>query len=325
MTTTPSGREPNPRTRPARRLTASAAALALALVTAAVPAAAGASPLGSLAPLTPCDGPAPRVATFGEAGTPVLGWRENLAFDGRGRMWVTSLLGDRVEAFDSTGHRVASVPVVAPGGVAVTPAGEVAVVTGASPTSTRSTIVAFDPDAADPIPRLVATVPAGKNGLAVDADGNMYTTGVLAPTVIKVRPDGSIDEEWSARAAIVGSNGIAIRDRTAFVTVTTSVDTAVHEVPLDDPAASRATALTRPPALPRGLDDLAVTDRAIYAVAFTGGEVLRIDRDSGAACVLAGGIPAPTSVRVAEGFGGFGPTDLFVTSADGSTRHIATT
>lgn len=290
---------------------------------------AGANPLGSLAPVPACDGPPPRITPFGDAATtstaaPVLGWRENLAFDGRGRMWVSSVLGDRVEAFDASGRRVATVRIASPGGVAVTPAGDVVVVTGALPTAPHSSIYAFDPDVADPTPRLVATLPAGKNGLAVDAAGNMYTTGTFAPTVTKVRPDGSVDADWSARAAVFGTNGIAIRGDTAVVSVTTSVDTVIHELPLGDPAAGRATVVTRLPDVPRGLDDLTVTDRAIYTVGWTGGEVLRLDRATGSACVLAAGIPAPTSVRVAEGFGAYGHTDLFVTSADGSIRHLAT-
>lgn len=310
-----------------RRAITLAAVLALAPAIALAPGgAAGAAshPLGSLAPLPACDGPAPRVTPFADAATPVLGWRENLVFDGRGRMWVSEVLANQVVAYDPSGRRVASVPIESPGGVALTPGGEVVVVTGAMITAPHSRIYAFDPDATHPTARLVTTLPPGKNGLATDVDGNMYTTGLFAPTVTKVRPDGSVDEAWSAAAAIGGTNGIAIRDHTAYATVTTSVDTVIHEIHLNDPAAARPHLLTRLLDLPRGLDDLAATDDALYAAGLTGGEILRVDQRTGAACVLVGGIPGPTSVRAAEGFGGYGPGDLFVTSVDGSIRHVAT-
>lgn len=307
------------------RLRAAAGLICLIAVTTgaalAGPPIAGASP-GSHAPLAMCDGPAPRVTGFGDAAAPVLGWRENLVFDGRGHMWVSNVVAGEVVAYDAAGQRVASVRIDSPGGLAVTPSGEVVVVTGALVTAARSEIFAFDPDD-DPAPRLVATLPAGKNGLAVDPAGNMYTTGLFAPTVTKVRPDGTVDEAWSAAAAIGGTNGIAIRDGAAYLSATLAPDTVIYEMPLGNPAAARPHVHTRLPEVPRGLDDLAVTDDAIYAAGMTGGEIIRVDRWTGASCVVVGGIPGPTSVRVAEGFGGYGPGDLFVTAIDGGIRHVA--
>ena len=288
----------------------------------AVPPAAGGSP-GSHAPLAMCDGPAPHVTGFGDAAAPILGWRENLVFDGRGRMWVSSSIASEVTGYDAAGQRVATVHIDSPGGLAVTPDGEVVVVTGALVTAARSEIYAFDPDDDAPAPRLVATLPAGKNGLAVDPDGNMYTTGLFAPTVTKVRPDGSVDHAWSDAAAIGGTNGIAIRDNTAYLSATLAADTVIYEMPLSNPAAARPHVHTRLPEVPRALDDLAVTDDAIYAAGLTGGEIIRVDRRTGASCVVVSGIPGPTSVRVAEHFGRFGAGDLFVTAIDGQIRHVA--
>lgn len=308
-------------TRTARALTLALAMCAILGTT--VGTSAAASPLGSLAPLPTCEGPAPQVTPFAESAPPVLGWHENLAFDGRGRMWVSSPLSNKVEGFDSSGRLIATVPIAFPSGVAVTPDGDVVVVTDPLITSPTSSIYAFDPDAPHPAPRLVATLPSGKNGLASDSEGNLYTTGILAPTVTKVRPDGSVDHEWSDQATVAGSNGIVVRDGAAFVTVSLAPDTAVHTLPLDDPGARRATVLTRLPDLPRGSDDLAVTENAIYTPGMTGGEILRTDRNTGETCVLVSGIPLPTSVQEAEGFGQYGTGDLFVTSIDGTIRHIA--
>ena len=314
-----------------RRIAAAGTALTLALgaafagaaATSATAAAAPAGPLGSLAPIGDCEGPAPRVTPFGDAAPPVLGWRENLVFDGRGRLWVSSVAANRVDAYDPQGRRVASVDVGSPGGLAVGPTGEVFVVTDAFPLSPTSTIWGFDPTAAQPVPRHVATLPGGRNGLAADAEGNLYTTAEAADRVLRVRPDGTVDHDWSARAAVHGTNGIAIRGGEAVVSVTFATDTVLHTVPLDRPEASRATVLTRLPELARGLDDLAITDTAVYVVGMTAGEILRVDRASGAACVLLSGLPGPTSVRVAEGFGPFGERDLFVTAVDGQIRHVA--
>lgn len=307
----------------ARRFAAVGAALALTLGAAAAGGVAAANPLGSLAPIGPCEGPAPSVAPFGDASLPVVGWRENLVFDGRGRLWVSSVLENRIDGYDAGGRRVASVEVGSPGGLAVGPGGDVFVVTDPLVVAPTSTIRSFDPDSPSPQARLVATLPGGKNGLAADAEGNLYATGENAASVTRVRPDGSVDEGWSARAAVHGTNGIGIHDGTAVVSVTFATDTVLHAIPLDRPEDARATVLTRLPDLARGLDDLAVTDHEIYVAGMTGGEILRVDRASGAACVLVTGIPGPTSVRVAEGFGAFGPRDLFVTSIDGTIRHVA--
>lgn len=307
----------------ARRFAAVGAALALTLGAAAAGGVAAANPLGSLAPIGPCEGPAPAVAPFGDASLPVVGWRENLVFDGRGRLWVSSVLENRIDGYDAGGRRVASVEVGSPGGLAVGPGGDVFVVTDPLVVAPTSTIRSFDPDSPSPQARLVATLPGGKNGLAADAEGNLYATGENAASVTRVRPDGSVDEGWSARAAVHGTNGIGIHDGTAVVSVTFATDTVLHAIPLDRPEDARATVLTRLPDLARGLDDLAVTDHDVYVAGMTGGEILRVDRASGAACVLVTGIPGPTSVRVAEGFGAFGPRDLFVTSIDGTIRHVA--
>ncbi len=285
------------------------------------PPVAAAAP-SSHAPLAPCDGAPPRVTGFAEAAAPIVGWRENLVFDGRGRMWVSNVVAGEVVGYDAAGQRVATVPVASPGGLAVTPTGDVAVVTGALLTSPRSEVLVFDPDD-DPTARLIATLPAGKNGLASDSGGNLYTTGLQESAIIKLRPDGSVDHAWTGAAAIGGTNGIAIADGVAFVSATLAADTVIYEVPLDNPGAARPHVLTRLPEVPRALDDLAVTDDAIFAAGMTGGEILRVDRQTGSACVLASGIPGPTSVRVAEGFGGYGPGDLFVTSIDGQIRHVA--
>ena len=280
--------------------------------------------LGSLAPSPPiesCPGPAPQVRTFGDTPAPVLGWSENLAFDDLGRVWVSKTFLDRVDAYSPDGRVVDSVAVRAPGGIALGPDGRMHVAAGTGYLADRSDVVTFDPAADGPEARLEAELDSRKNGLAVDADGNRYLTSLDDHTLTKVAPDGQVDQEWSSRAAIGVSNGIAIEGDTAYVTQSTS-QTVLLSVPLDRPDESTETVLTAPPAVARGLDDLAVTDDAFYVTSWTTGEVFHVERDTGEACVAVSGIPRATAVVVADGFGDFGERDLLVTSLHGPIRHV---
>lgn len=274
------------------------------------------------APIAPCPGPAPTVTTFGDTPPPVLGWTENQAFDGLGRLWVSKTFLNRVDAYDDAGDVVASVPVRAPGGIAPGPDGRMHVAAGTGYLADRSDLVSFDPAVARPEARVETRLDSRKNGLAVDAHGNRYLTGLEDAGLTKVGPDGEVDVAWSQAAALGVANGIAIDGDTAFVTQSTD-STLVHMVPLDRPADWTTVELTAPPVTARGLDDLDVTADALYVTSWTTGEVYRVDRTSGAACVVVDGIPRATSVLVADGFGDFGPNDLLVSSLHGPIRHVA--
>lgn len=274
------------------------------------------------APIGACEGPAPRVTTFGDTPPPVLGWTENMAFDGHGRLWVSKTFLDRVDAYDDDGEVVASVEVRAPGGIALGPDGRMHVAAGTGYLATRSDLVTFDPAAGRPEARIEARLDNRKNGLAVDSAGNRYLTSLEDVGLTRVGPGGEVDHDWSEAAALGVSNGIAIDGGTAYVTQSTD-RTVVHAVPLDRPGDWTTTELTAPPTVPRGLDDLAVTADALYVTSWSSGEVYRVDRYGGQACVLVAGIPRATSVVVTGGFGGFGPGDLLVSSLHGPIRHVA--
>lgn len=272
-------------------------------------------------PIPSCPGPAPRVSTFDDASVPVVGWTENLALDGHGRLWVSKTFLDRVDAYAPDGRVVASVAVRAPGGIALGPDGRMHVAAGTGYLADRSDVVTFDPAAERPEARIEARLGARMNGLAVDADGNRYLTSLDEPALRRVTAAGEVDDEWSRRAAIGVSNGIAISGDTAYVTQSTS-RTVVLEVPLSRPEATTTRELTTPPEIPRGLDDLAVTPESLYVTSWTSGEVFRLDRATGEACVLVSGIPRATAVVVADGFGEFDDHDLLVTSLHGPVRHV---
>ncbi|WP_314037022.1 SMP-30/gluconolactonase/LRE family protein [Dietzia sp. CH92] len=272
-------------------------------------------------PIAACPGPAPRVSTFGDAPVPVVGWTENLAFDADGRLWVSTTFLNRVDAYDPDGRVVASVAVRAPGGIALGPDGRMHVAAGTGYLADRSDVVTFDPAAERPEARIEARLDARMNGLVVDAAGNRYLTSLDVPALTRVTAAGEVDDDWTRRAGIGVSNGIAIEGDTAYVTQSTT-RTVVLKVPLDRPEATTTRELTTPPEIARGLDDLAVTPQALYVTSWTTGEVFRVDRGTGDACVLVGGIPRATAVVVADGFGEFGPDDLLVTSLHGPIRHV---
>ncbi|MBB0970352.1 SMP-30/gluconolactonase/LRE family protein, partial [Dietzia aerolata] len=260
-----------------------------------------------------------------------------------GRLWVSKTFLNRVDAYDDDGNIIATASVRSPGGIDLGPDGRMHVAAGTGYLAQRSDVVSFDPSAGRPgeaieagagAPievRVEARLDNRKNGLAVDAAGNRYLTSLEDDGLTKVRPDGTVDEEWSAAARLGVSNGIAISGDTAYVSQSTD-RTVVHAVPLDAPGEWTTTELTAPPTMPRGLDDLAVTDEALLVTSWSSGEVYRIDRDSGEVCVLVGGIPRATSVVVADGFtgsgaesvpDGFDPGDLLVTSLHGPIRHVS--
>lgn len=279
---------------------------------------------GSSSSQAPCPGPAPTVAPFGTADAPFVGWRENLAVDASGLVWVTATLRHRVEALDADGRVVASVAVRAPGGIAAGPDGRMHVAAGTGYYETRSDVVTFDPTEAAPTARVEARLDARMNGLAVDATGHRYLTRLDGPGLTRVRPDGSVDAAWSAAAAVGGANGALVVGDEVLVSAAAGTESRIVRVPLADPAAWTPLTLTRPPVPPQGLDDLDVVGRDLYVTSWTAGEVWRVDLDSGATCVVADGIPNPTSVLVVDGRDRVaGERDLLVTSLDGRIRALA--
>lgn len=104
---------------------------------------------------------------------PLVDWRENLDFDGRGTMWITHNTGGRVEGYRPDGSLRTSFAVPSPGGIRRGPDGMMYVVSGVMPLS-EGKIMRFDPSDATPVPETVVSGLSGPNGLAIDKDGNFY-------------------------------------------------------------------------------------------------------------------------------------------------------
>ncbi|MBH1938789.1 hypothetical protein I5Q34_31785 [Streptomyces sp. AV19] len=267
----------------------------------------------------------PKTATatvFRPGGIPLTDWRENLEFDGRGTLWVSHLTKNRVEGYAPDGTLRTTVPVNGPGGIRRGPDGRMYVNYGVSPLARDAGIVRFDPASDRPRPEKAVTGTRGINGLAIDDAGNFYLTRELATGILKIRPDGTRDEEWTRKAAVFGTNGLALEGDHLYASVITDLRSSIVRVPLDDPSHHTTVARLSPnPLKAKVLDDLTVLDNGDVVVAsFARGELIRVDPATGGSCTLAAGLHMPTSVRAARGFGPDG--DLFVTEASGRIVRV---
>ncbi|MGW2598603.1 SMP-30/gluconolactonase/LRE family protein [Streptomyces klenkii] len=308
-------------TRVRRALFAAGLAAALAVGGTALPAAAAgartAESLGACAERT-------SVSVFHKGGIPLLDWRENLEFDGRGTLWVSHVTQHRVEGYAPDGTLKASFPLSGPGGIRRGPDGMMYVNYGVNPLKPAGGVVRFDPTAAAPEPEKVVSGLSGINGLAVDTEGNLYVSRELATGILKFRPDGTKDEEWTRSANVFGTNGLEIVGDQLYASVLLDASSRVVRVPLKDPA--RHTTVTRLSSnLLDGkfLDDLTEFNGSLVVASFRDGELIRVDPATGRSCTLVTGLRMPTSVRVPRGFGGHDARHtLFAVEASGRIVRV---
>ncbi|GAA3029391.1 hypothetical protein GCM10020000_02470 [Streptomyces olivoverticillatus] len=264
------------------------------------------------------------VEVFREGGIPLLDWRENLEFDGRGTLWVSHVTGHRVEGYAPDGSLKTSFTVPGPGGIRRGLDGMMYVNYGVNPLTPHGGIMRFDPTAAHPKPEKVVEGISGINGLAIDAEGNFYVSRELATGVLKFRPDGTEDEEWSRKADVFGTNGLEIVGDQLYASVLTSFSSPVVRIPLKDPAKhTTITNLSPNPLDVKLLDDLAYFGGNLVVASFRGGQLIQVNPETGRSCMLVDGLRMPTSVRIARGFGGNDPRyDLFVVEASGRILKV---
>ncbi|GAA2925264.1 hypothetical protein GCM10020221_21530 [Streptomyces thioluteus] len=248
-------------------------------------------------------------SVFRRAASPWADWRENLEFDGHGTLWVSHITKNRVEGYAPDGTLRTTVPVSGPGGIRRGPDGRMYVNYGVAPLARDGGIARFDPTAAHPRPEKVVTGTPGINGLAIDDAGNFYLTRELATGILKIRPDGTRDEEWTRQAAVFGTNGLAVAGDRLYASVLVDLTSRLVRIPLDDPSRWSTVARLSPnPLKAKALDDLTVLDDGDVVVASFGrGELLRVTPSTGRSCVLAAGLRMPTSVRAPRNFGGYDP------------------
>jgi virginiamycin B lyase len=238
-------------------------------------------------------------ATAVPAGIPILDWSENVGYDVQGNLWVSRLYRNEVQRYDSAGTLTGRVHVEFPGAVRRGPDGLLYVVYGDSPTSVISPggVVRFDPTAADPKPEPFATGFTMPNGAAFDSAGNLYVAGMSG--VIRIRPDTTVDSDWTARASKTGANGIVVRDRSIYLTANGNPLGRVLRMSIDDPAAQTVVAdlSSTLPGIPDFADDLVDRDGILYVTTISG-QLVRIDPDRNTACAVLTAQPMTSVVAV---------------------------
>lgn len=258
------------------------------------------------------------VEVFRKGGVPVLDWRENLGFDGRGMMWVSHATKGIVEGYGPDGTVEKTVSVGSPGGIRVGPDGLMYVNSELLPLSSGG-IMRFDPSDAEPEAETVVSGLSDINGLAIDDEGNFYLGRHFSKNILKLHPDGTEDEEWTQAADVFGTNGVEVVGDQLYASVIIDLNASVVRVPLNDPGAHEKVAELGPKPLDlKVLDDLVSFDGYLAVTAFLSGELIRLDPETGVSCTLTDRLLMPTSVRVPVGFGESDPQrELFVTEASG--------
>lgn len=292
------------------------------------------APSGAAAPAADCSalGISGTVDVWKVVGPPGAFWLENIGFDGRGGMWVSELTQNRLVRLDADRRAGTSIPVASPGASLLGPDGLMYVLSGDSPANVvpgggGGAVLRFDPASESPA---LAPFAAGLdmvNGAAFDPAGNLYVADTIHPGLVKLRPDGTREPAFTAATQIAGADGIAYADGALYVTQFSDPAAGIARVPLDDPAAhTTLTQLSPPPAVPQLPDDAAIgPDGALY-VAVNTGALVRVDRATGASCVVVHTGGPVDSVRFASGFPPYdGARDAFLTSEDGRIRHVRLT
>jgi len=274
---------------------------------------------------------------------------ENLLF-ADGSMWVSDGTRSsvvRLDADGSEGTGLSGIP--SPGGLTLGPDGLIYAgwgngAVGAVLRTREAKVVRFD--AADPN-GTVAVYAKGfnmPNGMTWLPDGDLAISNDFDHGLVRIAPDGS----WSELARVWGTNGLVV-DPTGeqlYAAITFDQRSPIARISLDDTsdvdhdiqltfgAASLEPSVHTDgdPDAPllgvKGLDDMTRdADGILYVVANGTGELLRVDPADGSACLIAGGMQNPSSVRIAPEDGAFADGDpatleLYVTEFSGAVRKV---
>ncbi|HEX9711308.1 MAG TPA: hypothetical protein VGB52_02010 [Actinomycetota bacterium] len=314
-------------------------ALALFLLAASLPTAAG--------PLTQdaCPGSS-SVEAWQTLGNDVL---ENLLFD-QGSLWVSDGTASAVLRLDADGAVLGGLSgIPSPGGLAAGGDGLIYAGWGNSlansiTRSGQAKVVRFNPTDPDGTVSVFAEGFNMPNGMTFLPDGALAISNDFDRGLLRIEQDGS----WSEIASVWGTNGLVVSPdgEQLYAAVTFDQRSPIARVSLADPSdvsydiqLSFGAASLEPtvhadgdPGAPllgvKGLDDMTRDDAGnLYVVANGTGELLRVDPSTGEACLVAGGLQNPSSVRIAPEQGAFadgdpGTVDLYITEFSGIIRRV---
>ncbi|WP_216893084.1 SMP-30/gluconolactonase/LRE family protein [Nocardia alni] len=241
------------------------------------------------------------VSTLSAATTPGLDWSENVGTDRHGALWVSRLSRNVVERVDENGHVTASVAVDSPGAVRAARDNLVYADFGDSttnlpPGSHGGGVVRFDPDRPTSGPHVVVSGLGMANGLSFDSAGNLYVADT-STGVVRIRPDGSVDTQWSAQARIPGLDGLAITGDSVYATQIFSPTGRILRIPIATPARPRVVADLGSGGVPPLPDDMTVGPDGVLYLATGTGRLVQVDPATGQVCTLLSGEPM-TSVAI---------------------------
>lgn len=286
------------------------------------------------------------VTTFATLGADVL---ENMLVDGE-NMFVSDSSTSEIVRLTAAGARDGSIPKVSsPGGLAKGPDGLIYAGTGNSAANALSrtpaaTVIAFDP--ATGAHTTYASGFTMANGMTFGPGGDLFISNDFDRGLIRIpRADPS---SWEVFTETWGANGLVVdpAGRYLYAAITFDQRSPIERIDLTSRAReiaarlSAGVASTEPalypdgldPAAPllgvKGLDDM-TRDAAgtLYVVGNGTGELLKVDPDSGAACLMTGGLRNPSSVRIAPEGGPFADgdaatLDLYVTEFSGRIMRV---
>jgi sugar lactone lactonase YvrE len=281
---------------------------------------------------------------FAQVGNDVL---ENLLFTAEG-LWVSDSTAGAILRFAPNGTHVVALPgISSPGGLVKHPAqafvyaGQGNSIQNALTRSGTAKILRFDPAAPASTLETYATGFNMVNGMTTLPNGDLVISNDFDNALIRV-PLGS-PQSWSSLADAWGANGLVVdpaganlyaaitfdqrspieRIRLSSGTSETAVQLTVGVASLE-PGVHTAPDTSRPLIGLKGLDDMTGTaDGKLYPVANGMGELLEVDPNTGAACLVASGLQNPSSVRIAPEGSGFADgdpatLDFYVTQFSGS-------
>jgi sugar lactone lactonase YvrE len=259
---------------------------------------------------------------------------ENLEFDGHGTMWVANLLKNRIERYTPNGERVASVDVRAPGAMRMGPDGMLYANSGDGILDDnllplkRAGVYKINPTASTLTASAHTTGLRVANGAAFDSAGNLYVSnsGVWGKGMVKIRPNGEVDQAWSDQIDFRQGNGVAIIGNSLYTTLTYDLSSPVLRVPLDRPSEDQVVVRYSAPDVPKFLDDISVgPDGMLYVAGHVSGQIIRLNPSNGESCVIADGFTSLTSVRFARDFGSFNGQLFATEGVPGKVKRVQLT
>jgi sugar lactone lactonase YvrE len=253
---------------------------------------------------------------------------ENLVFDGRGGLLLSAIRDNEILRLGVNGELTTLIDdVYAPGGLRVR-RGVLYFNTGDNATSGVQGIAdgTIDRYRFESGRRSVwardLTMPNGlvflPNGDAVVSRDLGTGTGM---TRIRARDPEHPQLNW---AGLDDTNGMAV-DPTGgwlYTVETFSAESRVYRIRISDPSRIRVVASLGGGMVLKALDDMTIDRRGrLYITANLAGEVIRLNPETGATCVLASGLHNPSAVKFGRG-PGWSKRSLYVTGFDGAVVRL---